>query len=87
MKRFKVWYEVEVIAYNYLLLNKEKGFVITLKEHVWDWLTLRYVENTLSRSNNYDFFKCVKETNDYIIENNLDRSKIKYPEIYEYVKP
>lgn len=87
MKRFKVWYEVEVIAYDYFLLTEEKGFSIILTEYTWDWLKFRCTENTLSRSEHYDFFKCVNETNDYIIGNNLDKSKIKYPEIYEYVKP
>ena len=86
MKRFKIWYDIEVIAHDYFLMAEEKGFVITLKEHIWDWFTLHYTENTLSRSENYDFFECVKETNDYIIENNLDRSKIEeYPEIYKYI--
>lgn len=84
MSRFRVRYEVFVVAYcngNY------KSFIIELCEHVWDLLTLRHTKNLLSRSENYDFFKCVKETNDYIIGNKLDKSKITYPEIYQLCKP
>lgn len=85
----EVKYRISVLAYDHFMgLPTEPMFDVKLYEQdfLYGFIPTGE-ERLLVRSEQRDFFDCVKDINDYIYENHLDLSKISYPEIYKHVKP